>query len=911
MAMIAAHDAAHPNDPIMKGGNGQVSLSITRGTGGEPGYEVENYDPRKDTWAAALDGTLLMDFYNDCIKRLVEAVQDELTADPEEKNALVGPTMRRWISLVNLFVQLFNHENGRFVFLSQKEHEILKKFYERLQQLLRSKTFCAMFEGDRFPDYPFPETGLSTIFGKGFHSRLRLTPDGKRAYTCCAADNTINVFDLAQEELVAVVEMPAGEGARVVDVAFAPDGATLYAITHLASGDTVFGVADITAAGSHTWRPVRVLCGVQLTVLAGSRVADRLYAVGKGAGMYLLDPSTILTDTVRPTPRYGFNAAGHLSLDEESGHAYASANPLTAAAAVTYTQVVRLELQVTGTNLNPQETINLVHPDTGAAVIGTDNILMIPARAGTMERLCVVTRPWNANDQNKHLLVYTRDGVTNIPRQYEVPKTFVSLDWHTPSRRLLVGLEDHYALHLIDVATGNVTTERHPVQISPVAIAGTGNAVYVLNYVSNTISVIPGAELETDGQFLETLADYRDAAIAAYWGLAGGLLQYLKDCFCHHLLVRCHECEEDDKVYLAGIQITENKIYKICNFSKRKYVKSFPTVEYWLSLIPVMPLFKKLVERFCCMVLPDLFQTYYHNNLSKAKAGKTAYANVANKVESAQLRQGIQLWQGTSFKNLWSAEKKGLNLYTLLARDAVINRVESASFMKPGLDRTQVLNTPVDEAQQRLESQGVQVESVKSYDRSQDNLKAYTGAPLRLNPGSKVTLYEQEGTVLYYTLAEEQGAVAGVSPEVRAEIADLERRKSALGDVAAVAGDISAARAQLEGLRQAREAELSALSELEARRTQSAEMLTTMRAEMETLRAQQQEISLTIARERPIRDVAGVDPAMEKRLTELGVRTVNDLATVDINRLTAGTIDPAAAKVMIGAAQARLKSTGG
>jgi len=184
---------------------------------------------------------------------------------------------------------------------------------------------------------------------------------------------------------------------------------------------------------------------------------------------------------------------------------------------------------------------------------------------------------------------------------------------------------------------------------------------------------------------------------------------------------------------------------------------------------------------------------------------------------------------------------------------------------------------------------------------------------------------------MYYTLAEEQGAVAGVSPEVRAEIAELERRKSALGDVialkaelaglqaqrtalgdvAAVAGEISTARAQLEGLRQAREAELSALGELEARRTQSAAMLTTMRAEMETLRAQQQEISLTIARERPLRDVAGIDPAMEKRLTELGVRTVNDLATVDINHLTEGTIDPAAAKVMIEAARARLKSTGG
>jgi DNA repair exonuclease SbcCD ATPase subunit len=279
-----------------------------------------------------------------------------------------------------------------------------------------------------------------------------------------------------------------------------------------------------------------------------------------------------------------------------------------------------------------------------------------------------------------------------------------------------------------------------------------------------------------------------------------------------------------------------------------------------------------------------------------------------------------------------------------------------------------VLDKPVSEARQRLESQGVVVESVQTYDRAQDNLTAYTGAPLRLNPGARIRLHERDGKVMFYSLVEEKGAIAGVSPEVRVEIADLERRKQLLGDVseitaelartearraelmdlagarealgaldaqktqtrqevdglkaelarlqsqraeladvAAVSRDIGAARAQLESLRQARAAEQAALSEIEARRAESAAQLNTMRTDLETLRGQQREISLEITRTRPVSDVAGVDAEMAKRLNTLGVRTVNDLARMDADRLTASRIDPAAAKAMIAAANARLK----
>jgi hypothetical protein len=976
MSMVEAHDAAAPSSPILKDGDGAVSLTIARGADGSHDLVVEKYDPKKENGLQTLlDGTLFIEFYQQCIVDLVDAVKDELTADPEEQKALVGPTTRRWIALLNLVIQIFNHDNGRYVFLSLKEHEILEKFYERLQQLLRSKTFCAMFEDDEFPKYPFPETKISTIFARDWHTRLRLTPDGMRAYTCGAANQSIHLFDLKKEEMIQSIDMPVGEGAKVVDVAVHPKGAQLVAIASLASGDTVVGVADIAAGGAHTWRPMRVMCGLQMSCLMFSDDGKQLWMIGKNAGLFAFQLETLLTDTERPLPKYAFNACGHASYDLSSDRAAATASTGSTMTG-RYNRVVGMDLNAAGDNLTPQYVRTLVRPDTGAAISGDDGLLLIGKKdSGHGARLCVVTNPRDAKDENKHLLVFDASGNAspNSSPMFDLPveNTCVCMAWHTPAHRLLVGLEDGYRLQVFELDKGQSTTFRHPVQISPVAIAGNAatDRVYVFNCVSNTITVIPGAELETGQEFLDKLEEYRTAAIAAFWGLAGNLLQYLKDCFCHHLLVKCPECDADDKIYLASIDVRDNKIYKICNFAKRKYVKSFPTIAHWLSLIPVMPFAKKALEMFCCRVFPDLFSGLYAK-YAIGTAGSFAYAKAGNNIKSTQLRKGIQMWQGADVKTMWAAEKKDFNVYGLLARDAVLNRVEASAITQPGLYRSQVLAAPVDEARERLRSQGVRVESVKTYDRMQDAGKfaAYRQAPVHLPPGARVTLYEQDGKVLFYTLAEEKVAVEGVSPEVRTEIDDLERRKAALddlseinadyaraearkaelanlaasreelaaleqqkarvqqdvgalkaelaglqaqraalADVGALAGQIEAARGQLDGLRQAREAEATAVAALETRRTELTAAIGSMNADIETLIARQKELSASVEKDRPVRDVAGVDAETDKRLSDIGVRTVGDLAGADPRLLARANIDEALANSLIASARTRLK----
>ncbi|MBK9014728.1 MAG: hypothetical protein IPM82_11970 [Saprospiraceae bacterium] len=57
---------------------------------------------------------------------------------------------QRMAAFTNLFASLKNPESGSYGFISLKEHEYLKQFYEELK-LLTSKTFCA-----RNDDAPLP-----------------------------------------------------------------------------------------------------------------------------------------------------------------------------------------------------------------------------------------------------------------------------------------------------------------------------------------------------------------------------------------------------------------------------------------------------------------------------------------------------------------------------------------------------------------------------------------------------------------------------------------------------------------------------------------------------------------------------------------------------------------------------------
>src|SRR5205814_2130345 len=152
------------------------------------------------------------------------------------------------------------------------------------RQKLQSHTFCAMFDGARpFPNYPYQNLGIATVFSKGLKSRFRVSPDGRVGYAV-GGGNTINVFDLVNDEMVAELTFPGGPGAVVQDVALSENGSQLYGVALINNKDTMFAVADISGKGPGY---------------------KNVSASGKNKGLYKINPANV---DAAPQPFYAFNA---------------------------------------------------------------------------------------------------------------------------------------------------------------------------------------------------------------------------------------------------------------------------------------------------------------------------------------------------------------------------------------------------------------------------------------------------------------------------------------------------------------------------------------------------------------------------------------------------------------------------
>jgi hypothetical protein len=153
---------------------------------------------------------------------------------------------------------------------------------------------------------------------------------------------------------------------------------------------------------------------------------------------------------------------------------------------------------------------------------------------------------------------------------------------------------------------------RIPVQPYPagIVIYQEKHMGYVLNTFVNTITSMEMVKVFFDKPAPDytqeppyNLANYRDKAIEAYKDVLSHFFQYLKDCFFDKFLIDCPDCDENEKVYLGSVEVRDSQVYNICNFTKRKYVKNVQTVEYWLSVVPVIPMVKVAFTKFACSVL--------------------------------------------------------------------------------------------------------------------------------------------------------------------------------------------------------------------------------------------------------------------------------------------------------------------
>lgn len=834
---IQALDRLDPNNPILDDGDGEVCLILGR-NGGDAGIEVERYVPpdSDNLLEQALEGTLLKDFADGCVKSVLDFLREQ-TRDDEDR--LVGPGRRRLTTLMNLAVQYAAGANGKHVWLSAEEDRILREFYPKLRELLKSRTFCAMFANARpLPQYPFANVEQPTIFGKGGHTRLRMRPNTPLVYTA-GSGSAIHVYDAQKREMVAELEFPGGAGVVVQDLAFAPDGRQLHAIASL-GGDTLFASADISGT-THKFRPVTVIRDVSLVTLAtAGDDAATVLAIGRGRGLYSFNPASPPTSA---QPRNGFNAVGHMVVHEPTGLVYATAR--AEGTPDRYDRIVRMSLK----GGSPQ-TVHALTDAQGMQRTGTDDIAIAPAGQRRFKLYAVADAPTQGA---KDVLVYD---VAAAATGATVPIAVIPVDAASirltafGSTRLLATMREMNHAIVIDTLADRVLPStvrdgedfRPPVQIAPVAAAvdPQGREVYVLNAVSNTITAVPVERLDPrTGIDRDALEKYRNEMLAAYADLLAGLLQYLKDCLCDRLLVDCPTCDEDDRVYLACVSIRDGQVYRVCNFSKRKYVKSFPTVEYWLSLVPVLPLVGVLVEKFCCLVLPDAFGRFEpatqgrDTTLSAARLG--SITSVLGRADTKSIFDGL----GDRF-----------DLAGRFAGDWMRAPIEDVKQTQPSVRRDEVFGQSLDDARARLENGGATVAGVEKYDPGAALFDAVRpgAVPGKLAPGERVILYQDaEGVVRNWSVVR---GTAGTqpAPDLQADLRKIETTANGLreaqqeltatkGEITTLRTDITRVERDSSSALEARDQEVQALKQQLARvQTESTKALADRDAELQKLR---------------------------------------------------------------------------
>lgn len=590
-------------------GNGIVCLSIAYKGNVDPSLSIEQYVP-KPFWEEVLEGSLLKDFFDENIKPLIEFIKQQLPI-PLTDDPPVPIGQQQITALINLLFQLVNSASGPYIFLSgnlernencnlnpkqkQNEDELLFCLYQQIRMLLASETYCAMFDNDHpFPKYEI-EPELDTIFGPTlkFHRRLRIHRESRFAYTC-GMDNKIYVYDLTTRMLHQTLVFPSTANIKLQDIAISFDGRELYAVGLLDDKDSIIAAVSIdVASGAHTWIDgSSVKCSFKYVSLA---ISERfgLHAVAKNRGLYRL--TGIGTPTFTETQLFLFNGTGMLYISDEFNTAFAAMNNLVATETTHFNNVISVDLT------NPVNTF--VYPvegeDFGNDLLVDRNNLYVTG-----------TSP----SGGRELRIYTIGTLSLIAIPLQASSALRLAVIRQPAPHLLISFSDTYKVMRMDLDKNSVDPRyRIPVQVFPMAMAvnATGNTVYVLNTFVNTLTAIDVERsfATPNPNYTEEpphdIADYHDEVILAYKDLISHLLQYLKDAFCEKFLVDCPVCTEKNKVYLGCVEIRDRRVYHICNFSKRKYVKTFPTWEYWLSTIPILPALKILFTKFCCSVIDD------------------------------------------------------------------------------------------------------------------------------------------------------------------------------------------------------------------------------------------------------------------------------------------------------------------
>jgi hypothetical protein len=777
--------AATLPDVLDDNGDGDVCLLLRSDPDQAVGFEVEAFDATQDEPPALLDGTLWSDFYRDCIQNLHEFLSDKLEPGPDD--GTTSPARQLLSSLTNLAMQGVNPKSGQNIFISPSEDKLLQQFYVDLRERLQSETFCAMFKNARTPpSYPTTWSGLDVIFGAGSHDRVRMRPAAPEAYTVGAGvhplkpTTVINRYDLETGTLVATFDPVAGKKLErgeaavggfgpVTDVAFSPDGKQIYVTVPASNEDNTFFRAGRIGKDDIAWAPPVTVCGVKFVTLATTAAdPNSVYAIGlhkvtvnnkvqwQGAGLYRFNPDSV-DPNMAPLPfPPDFNPVGHLVVLPD-GRAVATSAP-AGQEVTSYNSVFQFRLP------SPPAAGSQVILPGGAT--GVDDVSLVPLGDGATALVYTVV------SQNGRSVVGHQFGngalVTNGPVQVQ--------SGSGPVRLLAVGEQvaavasDDNLMRMVSARGGAlVPTFELPQQVGAASIAASNvtQRVYVLNHISNTLWQANAKLVSPETTFpMADLVSYRKGMVEAFADLLGGFLQYLKDGLFDHFLVNAPVVTGKEKMYLAAISIRGNEVYRVCNFTRRRYVKSFPLIGYWLSVVPFMPFVKKWFTSLACTVLPEAFASY------EAKTDDTG----SDRLSAETIMRAIAWSQSSNVTSRFREVRNKTSVASTAAGFAV-RSMQPAPPPVGGatLTSTDLVGKPADAATEIAASKGLRVQT-KAFDPSvgASAITDVAGLFRTAQPGDQVTLFADEaGQVRFYEVAK-SAPTESVGPDATPDVSRLQ-----------------------------------------------------------------------------------------------------------------------------------------
>lgn len=789
-------------------GDGDVCLRLGLDSRGRTIIVAEKREPAPDD--AMLAGTLWSDFWADCIGPISDFLRSELGDDPDRP---AGPTEERRAALVNLSNQAVNPKTGQQVFISAREDAMIRQFYTGLRALLRSETYCAMFEDARpVPDYPLADIGMDTVFGTGGHARIRLHPSGTQAWTFGAGISplrpraVLNRYDLTSGELIAEIDPVAGAlrvggpklsanadtgTGAVLDVAFSPNGQRIFvAIASRSEDNTIFRSGTLTDQGVN-WTPPVTVCGLKLVSL-GTTPTDpaNVFAVAlqkvavqvpdakgdgtttsfqwRSAGLRVINPDQIDPNNVPVVPgNAAFAPSGPMVIDA-SGRTVLAGNAPDADA-TSYSKLMRIDLLAATRRV--VWTIDL--PDAGTDGLSFVSTGTTPTPTGVY----AVVKPGAAI---KAIVGFSiSNGASLTPTPIEVANTGIALSG--ANKQLLVTESANNVVRMINLsADAFVATFALPTQVQPTAIAANAsNRVVVLNQLSDTLTVIEPSLITTTFVFPSAqLVAYRAAMLNAFADLSAGFLQYLKDCLFDHFLVRAPQPTGAEKLWLGCVSVRGNQVYKVCNFSGRKYLKTLPNLGYWLSLVPVQQMVARAVEWLGCLVLPETFSKYSADPDDEA----------SDRLPLGSLLDLVNWAQGNDMMGIIDDLRGRAGITAGTAMTAF--RSLSPSVPPPGGPRvppSTLVGQPAETVAETLRERGLTVHRARFDPKlGLSSLGTAVGMFRSLEPGQEVTLCEEDGSVKFFSVSAPSGAAQLRQNLARTEQAlsvardDLSRRDEAL-----------------------------------------------------------------------------------------------------------------------------------